>query len=139
MRKKRLKLGDIYRIPLADGRFAYGRLFKEYTLAVYKDIYEDVFTLPPNENYSFFVGVYRDLLLDGKWEVVGNRPFYSEEDAWPPPQYIRDQITGKYSLYYKGNIIPSSKEECEGLEFAGAWDRHHVVDRIIGDNSWNYL
>ena len=32
---KKLKLGDIYEIPLPNGKNAYGRLFKEYTLAIY--------------------------------------------------------------------------------------------------------
>lgn len=139
MRKKKLKLGDIYRIPLTDGRFAYGRLFKESTLAIYKDIFNDDLTLPLTEDYVFFVGVYKDLLQDGKWEIVGNRAFVSEEDAWCPPQCIRDQIYGKYSLYHKGKLIPATQEECEGLEIAGAWDRHHVVDRIMGDTSWNFI
>ncbi len=36
MRRRRLKLGDIYEIPLPNGQNAYGRLYKECTLAIYK-------------------------------------------------------------------------------------------------------
>lgn len=36
MEKKKLKLGDVYCIPLPNGKIAFARLFKEYTLAVYK-------------------------------------------------------------------------------------------------------
>lgn len=135
-RKRRLKLGDIYEIPLSDGKFAYGRLFKEYTLAIYKNTYEKFSELPQTEEYSFFVGVYKDLLQDGEWPVVGSRPFPSEEDAWAPPQCIKDAVSGRYSLYYKGEIIPSTENECKDLERAAAWDRRHLVDRLMGDSTW---
>ena len=136
MRRRRLKLGDIYEIPLPNGKNAYGRLYKEYTLAIYKTIGSSVDELSDNEDYQFFVGVYKDLLQDGEWKVVGNRSFESEEAAWPPPQCVIDAITRVGSLYYKGEIIPCEYEECKDLEVVSAWDRHHVVDRIMGDTKW---
>lgn len=137
MKKRRLKLGDVYRIPLSNGTFAFARLFKEYTLAIYKTLSKDASLLPQNEEYSFYVGVYKDLLQDGEWEVIENRPFLSDDDAWAPPQCIKSKIYEKYSLYIKGQIIPSTKEDCEGLEQAAAWDRQHVVERIMGETKWN--
>lgn len=137
MRKRRLKLGDIYTIPLPNGKIAFARLFKEYTLAIYKSIYLDASELPQNEEYSFFVGVYKDLLQDGEWKVIESRPFLADDDAWAPPQCIKDKLSGKYSLYFKGEIIPSTEEECKGLEQVAAWDRQHVVDRIMGESKWN--
>lgn len=73
----------------------------------------------------------------GIWKIVDNRPFSTDEDAWPPPQSIKDCISGEYSLYIKGEIIPSTEEVCKDLERAAAWDRHHVVDRIMGIDIWN--
>lgn len=35
----------------------------------------------------------------GIWKIVDNRPFSTDEDAWPPPQSIKDCISGEYSLY----------------------------------------
>ncbi|KHS57644.1 hypothetical protein QX51_07405 [Terrisporobacter othiniensis] len=137
MRKKRLKLGDIYEISLPNGMNAYGRLYKESTLAIYEKICSNVDELSQNEKYKFFVGVYTDLLQDGIWKIVDNRPFSTDEDAWPPPQSIKDCISGGYSLYIKGEIIPSTEEVCKDLERAAAWDRHHVVDRIMGIDIWN--
>ncbi|QVK19508.1 hypothetical protein KHQ81_00160 [Mycoplasmatota bacterium] len=136
MRKKKINLGDIFSIPLPNGKFAFARLFKENVIAVYKKTYTDIIKLPLSEDYQFIVGVYQDLLQDGIWKVVDNRPFESEEDAWVRG-FIKDPINGKYSMYYKGKIIPSTEEECKGLEQVAAWDRHHVVDRIMGDNKWN--
>lgn len=136
IKKQRIRLGNIYEIALPNGKKAYGRLFKEYTLAIYNKICDNVNELPEENDYRFFVGVYKDLLQDGVWPIVGNREFDSEDEAWPPPQCVVDAITKVGSLYYKGQIIPCSYEECKDLEVASAWDRHHVVDRIMGIDKW---
>ena len=51
-RKRRLNLGDIYEIPLPSGINAYGRLYKECTLAIYKTRCKDVAELPEIEDYQ---------------------------------------------------------------------------------------
>lgn len=135
--KKRLRLGDIYEIQLPNGKKAYGRLYKECVLAIYEKICDnDVSELPEENEYRFFVGVYKNLLQDGVWKVVANRKFASDEDAWAPPQCVVDAITKIGSLYYKGEIIPCTYEECKDLEVVSAWDRHHVIDRIMGIDTW---
>ncbi|KSV60222.1 Imm26 family immunity protein [Acetivibrio ethanolgignens] len=136
MRKKRLRLGDIYEIPLPNGKNAYGRLYREYTLAIYKKRCTSIEELPNTEDYDFFVGVYKDLLQDGEWKIVGNRKFITEEDAWAPPQCVVDAITKTGSLYYKGEIKPCTYEECKDLEVVAAWDRHHIIDRLMGNADW---
>lgn len=135
-KKQKFKLGDIFEIKLPDGKKAYGRLYKEYTLAIYDQVCDDISELREGEDYRFFVGVYRDLLQDGIWPIVANRKFESDNDAWPPPQCVVDAITGVGSLYYKGKITPCSYEECKGLEVVSAWDREHVIDRIMGIDKW---
>lgn len=140
MRKKRLKLGDIYEIPLPNGKNAYGRLYKEYVLAIYKNRYNSINELQLNEEYEFFVGVYKDLLQDGEWKVVGNKKFKNDDEAWAPPQCIVDAITKIGSLYYKGEITLCTYEECKNLEVVAAWDRQHVIDRLMGNTDWmNYF
>lgn len=138
-RKRRLKLGDIYEIPLPNGTNAYGRLYKECTLAIYKTRCDDVKELPKTEDYQNYLAVYKDLLQDGEWKIVGNRGFESEEDAWPPPKCVIDAITKVGSLYYKGEIKPCSFEECKDLEIVAVWDRNHVVDHLMGDDKWEKL
>jgi len=135
-RKRRLKLGDIYEIPLPNGENAYGRLYKECTLAIYK---KNGFSASESsfvEDYQFFVTVYKDLLQDGVWKVVGHRPFPSEDEAWPPPRCVVDAITHKGSLYYRGQISPCSYEQCKDLEVVSVWDRHHLIDRLMGNHTW---
>ena len=134
--RKRIKLGDIFSIPLPNGTYAFGRLYKEYTLAIYKERSEIINEIPVQKDYDFFVGVYADLLTDGQWPVICNIPFVHENDAWRPPTYIKDIISGKYSIYEYGEIRPSSEEECKGLEVTAAWDRHHLIDRLMGTKKW---
>ena len=76
------------------------------------------------------------MLQDGEWKIVGNRQFDNDEDAWAPPQCVVDAITKIGSLYYKGEIMPCSYEECKNLEVVAAWDRQHVVDRLKGNVQW---
>jgi hypothetical protein len=76
-------------------------------------------------------------LNSGKWKIVENRPFSNEEEAFPPPKYIRDSISGEYSIYYKGEIRRSIIAECEGLEVAAVWEKHHIIERIMGESKWN--
>jgi len=139
MRKRSLKLGDIYEIPLPNGLNAYGRLYREHTLAMYKQQCKDISQLSLEGEYIFSVGVYTDLLHDGEWQVVGNKPFLAGENEWRPTQYIKGKLDGSYSLYIRGEIIPATKEECIGLEAVAAWDRHHVVDRLMGDDKWTNI
>lgn len=136
LKKHRLKLGDIYEIHLPNGMNAYGRLYKEYVLAIYNKICNSVVELPNENDYRFFVGVYKDLLQDGVWPVVENRKFDSPEDAWAPPQCVVDAITQIGSLYYKGKIIQCTYDECKDLEIVAAWDRNHIIDRIMGIDKW---
>ena len=72
-RGKRLKLGDIYEIELPNGRKAYARLFRENTLAIYHGIYSDYSEVPQEETYFRYVSVYKKVLTDGMWKIIGNR------------------------------------------------------------------
>lgn len=136
MRKKKLKLGDIYEIPLPNGKNTYGRLYKETTLGIYKELYNSVNELPKDEEYQFFVAVYKDLLHDGVWKVVGNRKFQNEEEAWAPPQCMVDAITKVGSIIYKGIVSKCTYDECKDLKLAAVWDRHHVIDQLMGSADW---
>ena len=121
---------------MPNGLYAFGRLYKDCTLGIYSKICDSYDKVPDKEDYLFFVSVYKDLLIDGEWEIVGKRPFISDEEAWPPKRCLIDAITKEGSIYYKGEIIPCEYEECKDLEIAAVWDRHHLVDRIMGDEKW---
>jgi len=138
MKKRiRIKLGDVFAIPLPNSKFAFGRRFHDAGIAIYKDMGKNIDDLPLTEDYQFIVGVYDDVLKSGLWPIVDNRPFKNENDSWPPKSFQKDIFNGNYSIYFKGEFYPSTEEECEGLEEAAVWEGEHIVDRIMGDDKWH--
>ncbi len=138
MAKQRRILGGIYAIPLPDKTFAFGRLYYEQ-LAIFKGRSTDMNNIPDFE-IDFFVGVFNEFLTDGEWPRVGKIPFTEDESIWTPPQFIEEiGRPGNYSIYYKGEMRKATKKECLGLEQCSVWGRNHVVDRLMGDNSWTKI
>ena len=136
-KRQREKVGNLYAIPLPDGKFGFGRLYRDGAIAIYKHIGQSVDDAPQSEEYQFIVGVYKNVLTCGEWPVIESRPFENEEEAWPPPTFIWDVGTGRYNQYYKGEITSSTKAACKGLERCAVWDAQHIVDRIMGDDKWH--
>ena len=136
-KRQKEKLGNVYAIPLPNGKIGFGRLFKDGGIAIYRHIGQSIEDVPQTEEYQFIVGVYKHVLTCGEWPIVENRPFENDEDAWPPPTFIWVTGTGKYNKYHKGIITPSTKAACKGLERCAVWDAHHIIDRIMGDDSWH--
>lgn len=136
-KRKRIKIGDVYAIPLPNGKYAFGRIFKDAGIGIYKYIGESIEDIPKDEEYQFIVGVYEYVLKSGDWTVVENRPFKSDDEAFPPPACINDSLSGKHSIYHKGEIRNATKSECEGLEIAAIWADNHIIDRIMGDDKWH--
>lgn len=136
-KRKRIKIGDVYAIPLPNGKYAFGRIFKDGCIGIYNHIGGSIEDIPMAEEYQFIVGVYEYVLKSGAWTVIENRPFKNEEEAWPPPACIIDSISSDYSIYHKGEIRRATKSECEGLEIAAVWADNHIIDRIMGDDKWH--
>lgn len=131
LKRIRPKVGDIFELSLPDGRYAYGKVFLDASVGIYETIFDSPTHLPIASSFAFVVGLYKDILTSGTWPIVGHEAFESEEQEWPPPYYIKDVISGKFSIYHKGQIKTSTEEECKGLEQAAVWDAPHVIDRIL--------
>lgn len=130
-----MKIGIILSIKLPNEKYAFSRLFQDSTIGVYQQQSLSKDDIPQDENYQFFVGIYKYSLK--MWQVVGYKPFSDVESSWPPKMFIHDVISDKYNIYYKGEIKCSTKEECMGLECAAVWDTEQIIDRIMGDTEWN--
>jgi len=67
-RKKKIRLGDVYAIPLPNGKFAFGRIFKDACLGIYKYIGNSISLYwawdfcckvrTPSDAYSTSLGVF---------------------------------------------------------------------------------
>jgi hypothetical protein len=132
MVKKKVKVGDVFQVPLPDGRFAYGRVYKDASVGIYRHLTDEPFQPPiGSRDFLFTVGLYKDILESGKWPIVGFDAFDESESAWPPPNFVEDIISGEYQIYHKGELKPAEERETIGLEKAAVWDAHHVIDRIM--------
>lgn len=128
-------IGNVGCFCLPDGRYGFGRIYADACVAFYKHIGTSETDLPQNEDYAFIVGLYNSGITQMK--LVEKRPFHSLEEAVPPPTKVHDPISGKYSIYRNGELLPSSYEECKDLETCAVWELNHVIDRLIGDDKWN--
>lgn len=133
--KKRQKetIGSILEIPIEDKYFTYAQILPE--VCVFFD-YRSVsplrdFTVLQNAPILFFLCVYKQVITQGDWLKVGKMPI-REDCKVVPNFYIHDDFTQRFSMYITetGEIVPSTKEECLGLEEAAVWDSNHVEDRI---------
>ena len=122
-------VGAVVEVPLPRGRYAYGRVYRDASVGFYQHR-TTVPDAPPigSRDFAFFVGVE-----DGAFKqmrLVGEDPFQPGEDDWPPPCFIRDAITGRYSIYHRGAITPSTVDEAAHLERAAVWGFSHLVERL---------
>ena len=131
---RRIKVGDIYTFQLPNGTYAFIRVHRDGAIAVYQKRGDSSEDLPMQEDYEFFVCVYRHVYRN--WQFVENRPFVNEDDSWAPPFCWVDQITCEGTLYYRGEQKSCTYEECKDLEILAVWDENHLIDRIMGDSKW---
>jgi hypothetical protein len=117
-------------VPLPDGRFAYGRVYRDAAVAFYRKASPGPGQPPLGDReFAFCVGVYRDVVL--RWERGGLDPFTEDEDeGWPPPSAIHDVISGEWRLYHRGEMRPATADEAEGLEPAAVWDEQHLLPKL---------
>ncbi|WP_157447652.1 hypothetical protein [Chthoniobacter flavus] len=116
-----LKPGDAVAIPLVNGKWAFGRVFRAATLGIFQCL--STFLVPPDKllgtPIAFHVGFYcmPKQKPDFDWVYLGCVPFESDEEAWPPPQYSEDVASpGHFHLHYKGKISPAGDQQIRGLE-----------------------
>ena len=137
MSSRKPLVGDVIQLTLPSGRYAYGRVLRDASVAFYSKTTAEP-GLPPvgNRDYQFVVGVYDDVLTSESVSVVGHDPSQTPEDDWPPPNSIRDPISGTMRIYHHGQMRAATPAESEGLEPAAVWDLHHVIDRLMGVRKW---
>lgn len=122
MRRRRPNVGDVIQIELPCGRYAYGRVLRDASVAFYRQTSTRPGEAPiGSREYQFVVGVYDDLLKAEDWPIVGKDPSHNPDEDWPPPQRVTDPITKAVSVYHKGAIRPA----------------HHLVGRLEGLAKWN--
>lgn len=103
-------------------------------------VFFDYQSVSPIDNISrlldcpelFTICVYSDVISSGSWPKIGKLKI--REDCQPlRMQYIYHNYEPyAFEIYNPntGEIRPSTKEECRGLECCAVWDKHHIEDRL---------
>jgi hypothetical protein len=133
MRRTQPAVGDVVQFSLPDGRYAYGRVLRDASVAFYRVTTREP-GKPPigSRDYQFVVGVYADVLRSKEVPIVGRDPSTDVDDEWPPPYSVHHPLTGRTDRYERGSMRGATEDETRGLEPAAAWDLNHLVDRLMG-------
>ncbi len=151
MKRKRLKIGDVFEIPLSDGRKAYGQyvradkdngpMIRIFDLITKDNIQVDEIINTPNMFPPLIVGL-RAAIKTGMWTILGNSPI----NDFDPPYFISamyDSINDKMGMWYlwdrsKSEYIPLGYKlpgEYRELEQLVVWAAEDVAKRIETGNN----
>jgi hypothetical protein len=128
--RQRRKVGDVVQIALPNGRYAYGRVLRDASVAFYATTTEEP-EQPPlgDRDFALTVGIYEGLLR--KWPKVGHDAPASPEGEWPPPYRVVDPISGENSVYERGEMrTPLPDEQVDFYERAAVYDWDALVQRL---------
>ena len=131
MRSRKRNVGDIVKIPLGDGTHTYGHALQEASFAVYDCRVADELAVEQvvSRPVLFFVAVMHHAVKKGRWPIVGHSPLNDRLSR--PPTFIQDpQNKDSFSIYENGEIKPSTRVKCVGLERMAVWEPEHVEERI---------
>jgi len=153
MKRTRIRIGDIFEIPLSDGRKAFGQyVFRDEKngplIQVFDLVTEDEIQLGQlNEISPLFPPVFTGLfaaIRTGLWKVIGHMPV----EGFVYPKFISplfDSKAGEARTWYLWNgkeyirLGRKLPEEYKQLEQLVGWDPHDIAHRIeTGENSLDY-
>jgi hypothetical protein len=138
----RLKVGDIFEIPLHDGRMAYGRylmlsrmgpIIQVFSLKSEKNVELNEIIKSPELFPPIITGLFA-AIKSGFWKVIGNIPYDgSYHPKFLSTNYTQDGHANIWYLWDEENETILGKElpnKFKGLEYLVVWDPPSVVERI---------
>jgi hypothetical protein len=116
-----LRLGDIVAIPLPNGQFAHGRIYRN-ALGVYQGFsdglrtVEDFFEVRP-KRFFYFMSMPGSGRYQKNWRFIGHVPFPPNADDFAPPMHARDDfgLSGT-RIYHRGCFRRATEDEVRGLQ-----------------------
>ncbi|HEY4195246.1 MAG TPA: immunity 26/phosphotriesterase HocA family protein [Mucilaginibacter sp.] len=130
------KEGSFIEVVLPNGKYSYGRILPKADYAFYNIYVDNQITdikKISQEKVLFIVAVYKDSVTKGRWRKIGHLDLDSRSKVLPL-KFIEDTLNpGAYEIYdpNTGEITPSSKDKCIGLERSAVWEPAHVEARIV--------
>ena len=83
-----MTIGDIFAVPLKDGRYGYIRAYHDPFFSIFNLITDGIIEANQLYNVSIIEEAFilPDEIENKKWPLIGNWPFDNEDEAWPAPK-----------------------------------------------------
>lgn len=130
MNRQNFAPGDIIKINLGDGAYAYGRVISGLVINFYELRTTSEYPLKDvvSKHVLFQVPVMNRATK--RWVVIGNIPL-NQTESKVQPRFMQDIINpADLRIYEDGITRPATKAQCQGLEREAIWDPEHVEDRL---------
>ena len=135
-RPPKLAPGDVFRLPLGDGRYGFGRVLTATDRAFYA--FTSTERRPPlgdilGSQLLFVVGSTDDGFARRQWFVIHHRPL---EQRLRAPVFFYHQAVGAdvctvFDIWQPGHDESRPVSACTELEPWAAWSAHHCRDRLV--------
>ena len=114
-----VKPGNVYSIPLEDGRYGYAQALESPEFAFFDVATEIELTAEEAITHPlmFRIWVHKSSLK--KWNKLGKAPI-NESLSKQVPRFKKDALNGKLSIYINE----------QDLECAAVWEGSHILSRI---------
>jgi hypothetical protein len=131
-RRIRPRPGDVIAIPLSARQFAFGRIHSNCGLAVFDFVSR---SLPAVEavmtkRVLFHCLFFSTAVKSGEWSIIGHAAFENDEAAWGPPMWHLDDLSGKFSIRYKGRETRATAAKIRGLDEEIMWYPAGLIGEI---------
>ena len=117
----RLSPGDIVAVPLPNGRFAHGRIYRN-AIGIFKGLSEHIrpvedFVGAKPKRFFYYLSLPGSGRYRRNWRFVGRIPFPQGEDTYAPPMHARDDfgLSGT-EIYHRGRFKRATDAEVRGLQ-----------------------
>lgn len=132
-KKQKAKISDIIAIPISADVFVFGRVLEDASIEVYKKTSQksEVPSDLADSKILLSAGFFDNRIKSGEWRIVGEIPFASEDEKWPLPKLIIDDISPENTqIYHKGEIRSAKKSEADGLEEQFMYKPEQLIQEI---------
>jgi hypothetical protein len=130
--RQRRTVGAVFAVPLGDGTMCFALSLPDADFAFF-DLRTRECTFPAellSKPVLFRVGVHKSAYANGRWLKV-SKVKVPNHLLEAKPMFIQDALhPDRFEIYLAGNIRPSTRQECEGLDRAAVWEPEHVEDRL---------
>lgn len=134
------RVGNIFKIPLKEGYFAFGKILNKgqscvYDLRLTEEEYNMITDLKEitNRVVLFHLAFFKDIITRGIYEVIGNEKVTQEEENRIPNKFSQDVFNLLDCSIFSNeqpSIIKATPEECIDLERMVVYDYMTLIERI---------